>query len=73
MLASQGKEDPPMKFGRNTDRFKSGFGNEGSQIIKKSKQQQQVRETYRVQEKDFAASQKIDVNQLRNVGSNSAE
>jgi hypothetical protein len=27
-----GKSEPVMAFGRNTDKFKSGFGHEGSQI-----------------------------------------
>ncbi len=32
MQAKIGKPDPVMAFGRNTDKFKSGFGHEGSQI-----------------------------------------
>lgn len=59
MMAMQGKEEPPMKFGKHTDKFKSGFGNDGSQIVKKSRP---PTNNYKLSNKnDFAASQQIDV------------
>jgi hypothetical protein len=35
IIASLGKPDQSMAFGRNTDKFKSGFGAEGSQVASK--------------------------------------
>jgi hypothetical protein len=47
------KGEQSMAFGRNTDKFKSGFGSEGSQIVNK-----------RSNKHDFAKSQKINTSQL---------
>lgn len=46
--ARLGKPEPTMSFTANKDKFKSGFGKEGSAIVMKRT--------------DFAASQRIDVN-----------
>jgi hypothetical protein len=38
MQASIGKPEPSMAFGSNTNKFKSGFGKEGSQVNPKQQQ-----------------------------------
>ena len=35
MLAKEGQPEPQWGFGSNKDKFKSGFGAEGSAIVKK--------------------------------------
>lgn len=35
MLAKEGQPEPIWGFGSNKDKFKSGFGTEGSGIVKK--------------------------------------
>jgi hypothetical protein len=67
MQAKIGKPEPVMAFGRNTDKFKSGFGHEGSQIKRGGVKQNQT------QQIDFAASQEIDVQQIQVQKSRSPE
>jgi hypothetical protein len=57
MQAKIGKPEPVMAFGRNTDKFKSGFGTEGSKIQRGGV----VRQT----QPNFGASQQIDVQQIQ--------
>ena len=52
MAASVGKPEPSMNFGSNTDKFKSGFGKDGSQIKKKEGNEYKA--------KDFVSSQRIN-------------
>lgn len=60
LAAGLGKPEPSMAFGRNTDKFKSGFGKDGSQI----KKNQGVSE-YKVT-KDFMSS-KVDSTQYNSA------
>jgi hypothetical protein len=57
--AKLGKPEPTMNFGSNKDKFKSGFGKDGSAIV--------------MQRKDFSASQRIEVNKIGNVSGNSSQ
>lgn len=52
MIVKQHQPEPIWGFGSNKDKFKSGFGKEGSNIVVKSNH------------KDFGASQRIDKAQL---------
>ena len=56
MQAKIGKPEPVMAFGKHTNKFQSGFGADGSQINSKKGQKQT--------KQDFAASQKLEVQQL---------
>lgn len=38
LVAKIGQPEPVMNFGTNTDKYKSGFGKDGSQIVKKRKE-----------------------------------
>ncbi len=57
IIASLGKPEASMAFGSNSNKFKSGFGKDGSQIhVAKRKY-------------NFADSQRLDSSQLRNGAS----
>lgn len=53
--AQLGQPEPVLNFGRNTDKFKSGFGKDGAKIQHKKKEQ------------DFSSSQKIDAKQFSHL------
>ena len=60
LAASIGKPEQIMSFGCNTNKYKSGFGVDGSQLIPD-----------KTKTRNFAASQRLDARQLKE-GANSA-